>query len=278
MNPPIVSVICAVHNGERFLRQSVDSILGQSFSDFEFLLINDGSTDDTASILDAIAGQDARVRVVHQEKIGLTKSLNRGLELARGRFIARQDDDDLSWPTRLAQQVAYLDAHSNCIAVGARYVTIDGSDKVRGRSRVPLMSSKIKRALVTHNVIAHSVAMFRREEVLNAGGYDESCRTAQDYELWCRLAVEHDLANLKPYLLSRRKHAGRIGETRLAQQLASRNRTRRQYREAILSDQMKGDDTARLKLLVRLHNGIDGAVETVRTWLRSLFSLEKEDG
>jgi glycosyltransferase involved in cell wall biosynthesis len=256
VSAPPVSVLCAVHNGQRFLKGSIESILGQSFRDFELIVIDDGSTDGTAEILGDCAARDDRLVVRRQENTGLTAALNAGLELARGVYVARQDDDDLSMPERLAAQKSYLDGHPRCAVVGSRYVSIDEDGNVIGRSDVPLESKAIRRALVTHNVIAHSAAMFRTELVREIGGYDERFRSSQDYALWCALALRFDLANLKPCLLSRRLHPGQIGKAATASQLENRDIIRGEYRDAILQGRCTSA-SAGLKWLARLHRAVD---------------------
>ena len=246
--PPSVSVIAAVHNGAAFLEASIRSILDQSFTDFEFLIVDDGSTDDSPALLDRFATEDTRIRVFHRENAGLTVSLGIALKEARGVYIARQDDDDISLPDRLRRQKEFLDAHPSVAVIGCRYKTIDPSGKIVGHSNVPMGNASIKRALLTHNVIAHSGAMFHRQKVLDIGGYDPQYRTAQDYDLWCRAALHHDLGNLKDVLLHRRRHGAQIGATLSASQIQNRDRIKRAYRRAAAENRA----TCPLPLPVRL--------------------------
>ncbi len=123
---PRVSVLMSVYNGERFLRDSVESILGQTFTDFEFLILDDGSTDSTCEILEEYANKDARIVLVRNDRnLGLTRSLNKGLRLVRGEYLARQDADDISLPKRLEMQVKFLDAHPEVGVVGSALEIID---------------------------------------------------------------------------------------------------------------------------------------------------------
>ncbi len=252
MSTPRVSVLCSVHNGEAYLEESLQSILDQTFEDFELLVMDDGSSDSTPTLLEKMVKADPRIQILRQETQGLTRTLNTLLEKARGEYVARQDDDDISWPERLERQVRFLDENPRCVAVGSRYVSIDEKGRRIARSRVPVSDAAIKRALVTHNVIAHSSAMYRREEVLAEGGYDTTYRTAQDYDLWCRLALTHELANLKTPLLSRRRHPGRIGVSHKAEQFQNRDRIREAFRRRLL--EQNAPETRTLRLLVRLHN------------------------
>ncbi len=232
---PSVSVICSVFNGERFLRESIESVLNQSFGDFELLITNDGSSDGSADLIEQLATEDSRILVHHQPNQGLTKTLNDSLRRARGRYFARQDCDDVSLPGRFAAQVAWLDAHPGCAAVGTRYRRIDAEGADIGFSRVPLSDLAIRFALLTHNVIAHSSVMARCDAVRSVGGYDERLRTAQDYDLWCRLALGWKLANLREPGLSRRVHGDSIGASMTQAQIANRNLIRACYHERLLA-------------------------------------------
>lgn len=235
--PPALSVIAAVHNGEAFIEASVRSVLAQTFTDFEFIIVNDGSTDSSLKILDRLASTDPRIRILHRQNEGLTASLCIALQEAKGMYIARQDDDDISLPKRFELQQRFLETHRAVAVVGCRYQSIDKDGGIIGKSNVPISSSAIKRALLTHNVIAHSGAMFHRRKILEIGGYNRSFRTAQDYDLWCRAALHHELANLKEILLLRRRHDNQIGAVLSASQRSNRDRIRGQYRNAILRNE-----------------------------------------
>ena len=232
-----VTVLLCVYNGERYLAEAIDSVRAQTFSDYELLVIDDGSTDGTPALLEAICRDEPRLRVVRQDNAGLTVSLNRGLALARGDVIARQDADDVSLPHRLAGQVAWLEAHPETLVVGCRYGRTDAQGRVFGAGAVPVTDLGIRLALLDHNAIPHSGATFRRRPVLDAGGYDETLRTAQDYDLWCRLALTGGLRNLRRVALHRREHGGRVGATQQADQLANRDAIAARYRAAILDGQ-----------------------------------------
>jgi glycosyltransferase involved in cell wall biosynthesis len=198
MNPAI-TVLMSVHNGLPYLKEAVDSILGQSFRDFEFLILDDASTDGSRVYLDAIA--DPRVRIIHLEQnIGLTAALNVGLREAKGEFIARQDADDTSRLDRLALQHAFLRDHPECVVVGAQARLIDGNGRSMGKKKFPREHPAIVFAQLFDNALAHSVATFRRAEVVEAGGYDETWTASQDYELWSRLSTRGELRNLPDFL------------------------------------------------------------------------------
>ncbi|MDX6511406.1 MAG: hypothetical protein QOE36_910 [Gaiellaceae bacterium] len=204
---PTVTVLMAVHEGERHLRESIESILGQTFRDFELLVVDDASTDGTAAVL---AGyDDPRIRTVRNpENLGLTRSLNRGLEQARGRLVARQDADDVSEPPRLERQVAFLEANPDVPLVASAYLRIDDSGAEVGPRPVPCDPRSIRRRLLLLNAFAHSSVVFRREAVEALGGYREAFPFAQDYDLWSRLARTAPLAALPEPLVRYREAAG----------------------------------------------------------------------
>lgn len=206
---PRVTVLMAVFNGRRYLREAIDSILGQTFSDFEFLIIDDGSSDDTRDII--LSYTDPRIRLVaNTANMGLTKSLNRGLALARGPLVARQDADDVSHVTRLEKQVEFLGRHPEVVLLGAQARTING----RGRAArgVPwpkaLTEIGIRWQLMFDSPFVHTSVIFRRDVVWGKlGGYDERFITSQDYELWSRIASRYPVRNLADYLVDSRVHA-----------------------------------------------------------------------
>jgi cellulose synthase/poly-beta-1,6-N-acetylglucosamine synthase-like glycosyltransferase len=193
---PTVSVVLSVRNGGKDLPQALDTILKQSFSDFELIAINNGSTDGTREFLDQIG--DARVRVYHQEDKGLAAALNRGLSLAKGRYVARQDHDDLADPSRLGKQVAFLDAHPDHGLVGTR-AEIWLGDKPSGRFHDhPTENEILQFDLLFDNPFVHSSVMIRKSAIDHIGGYttDPARQPPEDYELWSRIARQYRVANL----------------------------------------------------------------------------------
>jgi glycosyltransferase involved in cell wall biosynthesis len=201
---PIISVTMCVYDGEKYLKEAVDSILEQTFDDLEFIIVDDGSTDSTAAIL---AGyKDPRLRVVNQLHLGISKSRNHALLMARGEYIAVLDADDTAHSTRLKTQIAYLRQHPTIVALGTGYSQVDVT---RDRTRVivpPGNDSTIRRAMVSGNPICHSSVLMRRSALERVGSYDETLSFSEDYELWSRLAQVGELANLPDALVTRRYH------------------------------------------------------------------------
>ena len=202
---PAVSVVLSVRNGGADLPVALDTILKQSFSDFELIAINNGSTDGTRAFLDGIA--DPRVRVFHQEDKGLAAALNRGISLARGRYIARQDHDDLADPSRIAKQVAFLDANPDYGLVGTR-AEIWVGDKPSGRFHDHPTEDEILRFdLLFNNPFLHSSVMMRKSVLERVGVYstDPARQPPEDYELWSRIARHYRVANLPERLTAYRE-------------------------------------------------------------------------
>jgi len=221
MNVPVVSVVMSVFNSERFLREAVESILHQSFRDFEFIIINDGSTDASSAILDYYQTCDPRVRVYHQENKGLIESLNRGCALARGKYIARMDADDISVHNRLIWQVGRMEKHSHLGLLGGAVEWVDATGKSLGIYRHPCENQAIRMALADCSAFWHPTVLIRREVLFSVGGYRRVVVDAEDYDLWLRIAERFDLANLHAVVLKYRIHPGQVSERKCEQQALS---------------------------------------------------------
>jgi glycosyltransferase involved in cell wall biosynthesis len=192
---PEVSVVMSVYNGAPDLARTMDSILSQEGVDFEFIVVNDGSTDQSAQILNKYAQRDSRLRIIHQENAGLTRALIRGCDAARGEFIARQDAGDFSLPGRLKNQVALLREHGDCVLVscwtefigpqGELLFTVRGT----GAASSPInILSKDVELTVLDGPTSHPSTMFRTRQYLQCGGYRTEFYIGQDWDLWYRLA------------------------------------------------------------------------------------------
>lgn len=220
---PLVTVLMSVHNDARYLPAAVESVLRQSLEDFELLILDDGSTDGSAEYLARLA--DPRVRVVRNERnLGLTRSLNVGLDLARELFLARMDADDVAAPRRLERQVEFLDRHPNVGVVGSSRVLIDEAGAVVAHAPAAEDDAAIRWKCLLGNPLAHPAVMLRLH-LLNAHKlrYDERYRTAQDYELWSRLLAVTKAHNLPEPLLHYRLRDG-VSRTHKGEQLANHDR------------------------------------------------------
>ncbi len=205
---PIVSVLLPVYNGQPYLEKAVQSILGQTFEDFEFIIINDGSADGSKAVLERFADRDDRIRLVHQENQGLVPSLNRGLSMAKGRYIARMDADDISLPERLEHQVQFLDSNPEVGVVGTQHVWIGADGEVTHRPSLPTDPSFIAWRLLFVTCIVHPSVLARRSLLRRLEGYAEWAEYGEDYELWTRAVLESKFANLPQILLKYRRWDG----------------------------------------------------------------------
>jgi hypothetical protein len=218
---PRVSVVMPVHNGGEYLAPAIESILRQTLADFEFVIVNDGSTDTTAATLQTYQSRDRRIRVHHEAKAGLVVSLNRGCADARAAYIARMDADDIAFPDRLARQADFLDHRPGVAGVGSAVVRIDGAGRELKRSVSPTAHAAIVDALKTYTPFTHPSVMFRAEAFMAAGRYRYAYGPAEDYDLWVRLSERHELANLAEPLLYYRVYPGQVSVLQLEQQMLS---------------------------------------------------------
>ena len=218
MEKPQVSVIMAVYNGARYLRQAVDSILTQTFVNFEFVIVDDGSSDETFEILASY--DDPRVVLLQNtHNIGLTKSLNRGIIASGGEFIARQDADDASLAARLSQQVAYLKSHPEVGLVGCGSRWIDGQDEYIRDWSPQTELAQIQQLLLASVPLLHGTFLFRRHVLGDVGGgYDEVMPLAQDCDLLFKISERWELANLPEILYIHRIHEGTVTSKRKVEQ------------------------------------------------------------
>ena len=202
-----ISVVMSAYNAEKYLREAMDSILTQTFADFQLIVIDDKSTDASGGILKEYAARDARVVVLeNEENMGLTKSLNRGLSIARGEYIARMDADDISVPDRFQKQVDFLDSHPDYSFVSCigRYIDEDGKEE---QLRLfPETNEEIYAMMPKVDAVMHPGVMFRREDIAKIGNYCEDFRVVQDYDLWFRgMAAGYKFYNIQePLVLFRR--------------------------------------------------------------------------
>lgn len=211
----------SVYNGERFLAAAIDSVLGQTFSDFEFLIVDDGSSDTTAAILKDYERRDQRVRAIVRENRGLVASLNEMLAMAQAPIVARMDADDICRRDRFECQMAFLAEHPDHGVVGSWSEDMDehGDPLFRTGCDHPLTHEDMLEAIVAgRHVICHPAAMFRRDVVLGVGGYHAAFRHCEDYDLWLRLASVTRLANIPERLVRYRRYDGQVSARHATEQ------------------------------------------------------------
>jgi len=222
---PRVSVLLVVRNAAAWVGEAVESLLTQGFGDFELLIYDDGSTDASPEALERVAGRDPRVRLHREEARGLTVWLRRGVEEARGDLIARMDADDVCHPERLERQVAFLDAHPECVALGSDALLVDPECRPIRRLGVRLRHEEIEAELLggRGDALLHPASMFRRADALAVGSYRTRFRVSQCLDLFLRLGERGRLANLPEPLLRYRQHPDKVSGARKGEQRRSQD-------------------------------------------------------
>ncbi|MDP9192529.1 MAG: glycosyltransferase [Acidobacteriota bacterium] len=242
MPHPRVTVLTTVYNGARYLEEAIDSILAEEFTDFEYVIVDDGSTDGTAEILGGAAARDPRIVLLRNEtNRGIAASANRGLSVARGDYIARLDSDDISMPGRFARQVSLLDGRPEVALVSMNYETISADGVVMACSHRDHPSIVVEYLLNFSNALGgHSQVMFRRSAVEAAGGYDETCAAALDSDLWTRIVRHGRIVVLPEIGMRYRVHdqsvSARARDTQIAIGKRVMQRTLSHYLGRSLSD------------------------------------------
>ena len=208
---PLISVVMPVYNAESFLREAVESILSQTYTNFEFIIINDGSTDNSGKILSDF--NDHRMRVIGQPNAGIGKALNRGLDSASGELIARMDADDIALPQRFEKQVEFFLLHPDLALLGTWAEIIDSEGRHRSWHKHPTTNAAIKYALLKNSPFVHPSVMFRSSVIADVGKYDEGNLVFEDYDMWSRITRIHEAANLPEVLLKYREVSSSISRT-----------------------------------------------------------------
>lgn len=245
MTTPRVSIIMAVYNGSRYLREAMDSVLSQDYRDYEFVIVDDCSTDDTAEII-ASYGDPRTVYIRNERNSGQTPSLNRALHAARGEYVARIDADDAYQPGKLRRQVAYLDAHPEVAVCGTAAVKFDGEGREFGLFTPPLRTDDVEFSIYHRVPVCHVSVMMRRAVVVAAGGYDEGYRYAADYALWSTLLKKgQKIANLPEPLMKYREFRESLGAVHKVGRAGDESAQIIASNAAALAGVTLGDDEAR---------------------------------
>ena len=208
---PQVSVVMPVFNAESSIGAAISSILAQTFHDFELIIVDNGSTDDSARIITSYERDDERVKVFSQPNRGMAHALNMACGIARGSYIARMDADDISLPERLTLQANFLREHQDVALLGGAVEVIDAKGERLYDVQYPLLDEDIRLALPYRTCFAHPAVVMRRDAYLAVGGYRSVFRLAQDYDLWLRLSEHYRVANLPEIILRYRIHPKSMG-------------------------------------------------------------------
>jgi GT2 family glycosyltransferase len=217
---PTLSVVMTVYNTERYVAEAVESVLAQTFRDFEFVIVDDGSTDGSTTILNDYAKRDARIRLTSRPNTGIVAAANEGIGVARGKYLARMDSDDVCVPHRFETQVRYLDEHPECVLVGSRVTVVDPYGSPVFDSGQKLTHEEIDAELLTSGggwAVVQPSAMMRTDAVRKVGGYRGRHNVSEDQDLFLRLAEVGRVANLPERLLRYRRHYKSVMHTQWRQ-------------------------------------------------------------
>lgn len=215
---PTLSVIMSVYNDEEYVAEAIDSVLSQTYKDFEFIIVDDGSTDTTSKILESYESKDSRIKVLYQKNQGLTKSLNNAIKIAQGSYIARMDSDDISHSLRFEKQILFFQEHQEYALVGTNIIKIDKDGKKIETNTTSYSYEEIVKTFEQRNCIAHGSVMLNKLLLGEKLHYDETFLYAQDFKLWAEIAKEYKICNLKESLYSLRVHEKSISKKKIEQQ------------------------------------------------------------
>ncbi len=213
---PIISIQMCTYNRAHFIEQAIQSVLAQSFTNWELLILDDCSTDNTRTIVSKYLN-DPRIKYVHNShNLGINKNRNKALSLSHGRYIAVLDSDDY-WTdeNKLLDQIEFLSKHREYVLVGTNMIIVDENNKKIKKVRYPSSNFALKRLLLLKNLFCHSSVMYRRDEITNLGGYSEELPIWEDYDLWLRIGLKYKFANLKTYTTAYRKHDSQSNSERI---------------------------------------------------------------
>lgn len=215
---PLISVVMPVWNGAAYLREAIESILNQTFTDFEFIIIDDGSTDDTVAIINSY--QDERIRLIQQEHEGIVVALNRGVAEARAEWVARMDADDIAYPQRFETQLALIKSKPDTVLCHTQICMIGETNYIVKVGRFPRSEGLLLLRLCYQCPFVHSTVMFRKDVFLASGGYLAEERHAEDYGLWGRLVLQGSVVGSSTPLLDFRVHQASISKQKFDCQVA----------------------------------------------------------
>jgi len=274
--PPEVTVLMTVYNGEKYLRESMDSILNQTFMDFEFLIIDDASTDASCNII--LSYNDPRIRLIENEKnVGQAESLNRGLEKAKGKYIARMDQDDICLPQRLRCQLDVMEQNPNVGVCGTFAQFIDSNSKdiiVKWNEEMMIENEDLKTQLLFRPCFIHPSVIIRHSVLKNHHlCYEESAGHAQDYRLWYRISSFCDFVNIPHKLIKYRLHKSQLSKNRQNDQYISSNKTKKMILKDYLGREINEKEQSKHeKISIAQHGSSLSEVNEAEDWLKFLMN------
>jgi len=226
---PLVSVVMPVYNGERFLKEAIESILNQTYKNFEFIIVDDGSTDNSLKIIEEYQKRDKRIKLIKNKKnLGMAKSLNKSLRIAKGKYYVKMDSDDISDKERLNKELFFLENNKEYLIVGSNLEVIDDENETIGYRYYPQNDEDIRNLIIIKNPFAHPSVMVRMN-VLKKIFYDEKLKASDDYDLWFKLLKYGKGKNLSDFLLKYRVSKNQVKSKRLKIQLKETIQVQRKY-------------------------------------------------
>ncbi len=274
MKKPLVTVILPAYNAAKHLRQAIDSIVAQTYKNFELLVIDDGSTDLTARII--LSFRDPRVKYVkNEENLGLIATLNKGIEIARGEYIVRMDADDISLPKRIEKQVSFMQSFPKVGASGTWYYTFGGN----GSKKLKVSSDPawLQANLLFNSCLCHPSTIIRKETLLkNNIRYNPEYKHAEDYDLWIQLSRVSALSNIREFLFKYRSHSGQVSEQHNETQKTSASVIRKNYLDNLgitySEDEFNTHTLIATNTLIKSKEDLD----KIEKWLLSLIDQNKK--
>ena len=199
---PLVSVVMSVYNAEAYVNRAIESILSQTLTNFELIIINDASSDKTLALVRSYMRKDKRIRLINNYRnLKVAHSLNKGVSLAKTDLIARMDSDDIALPKRLETQFEFMQSHPDVVIVGTYIRIIDENQKVVSKRTYPSKSDDLKRIMLRYSPFAHPTVMFRKKVFEEFGGYNPKMVPCEDIDFWFKAGVKYDFANIPKALL-----------------------------------------------------------------------------
>jgi len=222
MMDKIVSIILPTYNGGKYIKRAIESVMSQTFLEWELLIIDDGSTDNTKDIVNEYINKDKRIIYIKNENnLGIQKTLNKGMRESKGEYIARIDDDD-QWidKNKLKKQVEFLNDNNKCVLVGTGVIVVNEKDEELFRYLLPETDKEIRNKILSKNCFVHSSVLFRKDTALKLNGYSEmgEVRHIEDYDLWLKLGIEGEFANLPIYSVKFTQREGSISSVNKIEQ------------------------------------------------------------
>jgi glycosyltransferase involved in cell wall biosynthesis len=278
---PEVTVLMTVYNGEKYLRDSINSILNQTFMDFEFLIIDDASIDSSRDII--LSYNDLRIKLIKNNKnVGQAESLNRGLQEAKAEYVARMDQDDVSLPLRLEKQVIFLDEHPEVGVSGTFAMFIDGNGEdleVKSYEEMMTENENLKTQLLFRSCFIHPSVIFRLSLLKDHHlFYEKNAGHAQDYRLWYRMSSICDFVNIPNELYKYRLHKNQLSKNKRNDQYLSSNDTRRMILKDFLGREVsQKEQNKHSEISIAQHGSSLSKVNEAENWLKFLMNHNKMD-